>query len=96
MIEVVKHKLFYDIPAALTVSAIRKHFKDNCVPCSKASMSQKPLPKVSSRVYRVGECCSLDIKEWTEPDFFVTKTPSMLSILVLDIQRHFFSRVNQI
>ena len=61
MIAVVKHKLFEDIPAALTVSAIRKHFKDNCPSCSKATMSQKPLPRVSERIYTVGECCSLDI-----------------------------------
>jgi len=65
----VKHKLFDDIPKELTVSAISKHFKDNCVSCSKGSMSQKPLPKVSNRVYNVGECCSLDIKEWTISDF---------------------------
>ena len=69
MINVVKHKLFDDIPKELTVSAISKHFKDNCLSCSKATMSQKSLPKVSNRVYKVGECCSLDIKEWTVSDF---------------------------
>ena len=69
MINVVKHKLFDDIPKELTVSAISKHFKDNCVSCSKATMSQKSLPKVSNQVYKVGECCSLDIKEWTVSNF---------------------------
>ena len=32
-------------------------------------MSQKPLPRASERIYTVGECCSLDIKYWTVPDF---------------------------
>jgi hypothetical protein len=32
-------------------------------------MSQKPLPKASDRVYSAGECCAIDIKHWTVPDF---------------------------
>jgi hypothetical protein len=32
-------------------------------------MSQKPLPRTSSRVYQPGECCAIDIKEWTVEDF---------------------------
>jgi hypothetical protein len=69
MIDVVKYQLCDDIPKDLTISAIRRHFLDNCSSCSKGSMSQKPLPRVSDRIYSVGECCAIDIKHWTVPDF---------------------------
>ena len=40
MIDIVRYKLFDDLPPELTVSAIKRHFRDNCSSCSKDSISQ--------------------------------------------------------
>jgi hypothetical protein len=72
MIRIVRHKIFDDIPSYLTISAINRHFNDHCVSCKKATLRETSKPQESSRVYRVGEGCALDISYWTS-DFSENK-----------------------
>ena len=68
MVRIVKYKVFDDIPKELTVKVINKHFDDHCMGCKRSTMSQKPLPPSSDRVYEAGECVAIDIKHWEECD----------------------------
>ena len=68
MINIVRYKIFDDIPEKLTEKVINKYFDDNCVACKMSTLSQKPLPAESPRVYSTGECAALDIKHWETPD----------------------------
>jgi hypothetical protein len=67
VISYVKNKIFSNIPKEVTVENTNKHLP-LCRDCPKGSMSAKPVPQTSSRLYEPGECCVGDTKYMTEPD----------------------------
>jgi hypothetical protein len=70
MVKIITNKIFDDIPADLTVAAVNKNFDDHCVGCKKATLRETSKPQESTRVYRAGEGCAMDISYWTSsPDF---------------------------
>jgi len=70
MIRIIANQMFADIPKELTITAVNKHFDDHCLGCKKATLRETSKPQESTRVYKAGEGCAMDISYWTSsPDF---------------------------